>query len=169
MEAQQRTSDSRGLMVVGVILLVIGIAALVSQYAPDYSQYVPIAIGLVLLAIFAGTRSYAALIFGAIFTGLGSGILLAQTLATTGEVEGGLIVLGLGLGFVGIWVVSTVAALKEHHWWPLIPGGILSLVGLGLLLNAFDEPLVGPIVLVGFGLVLIAVAYLRMRTSHPAG
>jgi hypothetical protein len=156
-------------MVVGVVLLVVGVSALASQIAPQIDRYLPLAIGLVLLAIFAATRAYVALIFGGILTGLGTGLVLDEMLAVTGEVEGGMVVLGLGLGFVSIWIISTIGALKEHHWWPLIPGSILSLVGLGLLVNAFEEPLVGPIVMVGVGLVLIAIAYVRTRTVHPAG
>jgi hypothetical protein len=167
-EVESRPNDARGLMIVGVVMLVIGFAALIAQITPEFARYAPLAIGLVLLAIFAGTRAYVALVLGAIFTGIGSGLVAADLLAVTGEVEGGLIVLGLGLGFYSVWAVSSFLAMRENHWWPAIPGSILTLVGLGLLVNAFDEPLVGPTILVGVGLVLIALAYVRRRTEHPA-
>lgn len=166
MEAQRKPDDGRALLVVGVVLLVIGVAALISQFQPDLGQYFPLALGLVLLAIFAATRSYVALVFGGIFTGIGGGLLVSQLLTATGDIEGGLIVLGLGLGFFGIAATSAMLEMKERHWWPLVPGSILSLVGLGLLVNAFEEPLVGPIVLVGVGLLLIAVAYVQTRRTH---
>jgi hypothetical protein len=155
-------------MVVGVVLLVIGITSLIAQFTPELARYAPLALGFVLLAIFAATRSYIALVFGAIFSGVGGGLVAADLLAVTGEVEGGLVVLGLGLGFLGILVIGSIANLKENHWWPAIPGSILSLVGLGLLVNAFEEPLLGPIVLVGVGFVLIGLAYLRSRSPHAA-
>jgi hypothetical protein len=154
-------------MIVGAVLLVVGFAALIAQVTPEFARYVPLAIGLVLLAIFAGTRAYAVLVLGSIFTGMGGGLVAAELLAVTGELEGGLITLGLGLGFYSIWAVSSFLGLKENHWWPAIPGTILSLVGVGLLVNAFEEPLVGPTILVGVGVVLIALAYVRMRVSHP--
>lgn len=166
MEAQRKPDDGRGLLVVGVVLLMIGVVALISQFMPDLGQYFPLALGLVLLAIFAATRSYVALVFAGIFTGLGGGLLVAQLLTASGEIEGGLVVLGLGLGFFGIAVTSTLLNLQDSHWWPLIPGSILSLVGLGLLVSLFEQPLVGPIVLVGVGLLLIAVAYLQTRGTH---
>jgi hypothetical protein len=164
--AQRKPDDGRALLVVGVVLLTIGVAALIAQFAPDLGRYFPLALGLVLLAVFAATRSYVALVFGGIFSGIGGGLLAADLLAATGEAEGGLVVLGLGLGFFGIAATSAVLDLKESHWWPLVPGSILSLVGLGLLASVFEQPLVGPIVLVGVGLLLIAVAYFRTRRSH---
>jgi hypothetical protein len=165
-EAQRKPDDGRALLVVGVVLLTIGIAALVAQFTPNLGQYFPLALGFVLLAIFAATRAYVALVFGGIFSGIGGGLVAAELLSATGEAEGGLVVLGLGLGFFGIAVTSALLDLKESHWWPLVPGSILSLIGLGLLVSVFDQPLVGPIVLVGVGLLLIAVAYFQTRRPH---
>ena len=38
--------------------------------------------------------------------------------------------LSIAGGFLGIWVLGSIYRLPQNHWWPLIPGGILTLVGL---------------------------------------
>jgi predicted benzoate:H+ symporter BenE len=38
--------------------------------------------------------------------------------------------LALAGGFLGIWVLGSLYRLPQSHWWPLIPGGILTLIGL---------------------------------------
>jgi hypothetical protein len=74
-------------MIVGAVLLVVGFAALIAQVTPEFARYVPLAIGLVLLAIFAGTRAYAVLVLGSIFTGMGGGLVAAELLAVTDDPE----------------------------------------------------------------------------------
>jgi hypothetical protein len=73
---------------------------------------------------------------GGILTGLGSGILLSQYAfgSTTGDVQGGIIVLGLGVGFLLIMPLISIIS-PERHWWALIPGGILSVTGIALLVG----------------------------------
>jgi hypothetical protein len=158
------TSQSRAALVVGFVLVLIGGGALVSELRPDFDRYVPLVIGLGLLAVFLVTRAYIALIFGAILTGVGAGLLVADLLPGT-EDDGPGAVLGLASGFIGIWVVSWLTGLKEHHFWPLIPGGILLLVGIGLTLDLFENDLsrwVVPAIIVGIGVLVMVVGYLRM-------
>ena len=38
--------------------------------------------------------------------------------------------LSIAGGFLGIWVLGSIYRLRQNHWWPLIPGGILTLIGL---------------------------------------
>ncbi|HVH32283.1 MAG TPA: hypothetical protein VNA31_11580, partial [bacterium] len=40
------------------------------------------------------------------------------------------VLLGLGLGFCSIYVLDAVNRRTTRGWWPLIPGGVLTLVGL---------------------------------------
>jgi hypothetical protein len=158
------TSQSRTALVVGFVLVLIGGGALVSELLPDFDRYVPLAIGLGLLAVFLVTRAYIALVFGAILTGIGAGLLVADLLPGT-EDDGPGAVLGLASGFIGIWVVSWLTRVKEHHFWPLIPGGILLLVGIGLTLDLFENDLsrwVVPAIIVGIGVLVMVVGYLRM-------
>jgi len=42
--------------------------------------------------------------------------------------SGGWILLGLGAGFIGIWLLALLLKLSSH-WWPLVPGFVLLAVG----------------------------------------
>ena len=55
-------------------------------------------------------------------------------------------VLTLGLGFCLIWV------LERKHWWALIPGGILVMVGLS---NFWGIMQFWPIALIALGVYLL--------------
>lgn len=162
------TSQSRSALIIGFVLVLIGGGALVSELLPDFDRYVPLAIGLGLLAIFLVTRAYIALIFGAILTGVGAGLLVADLLPGTKD-DGPGAVLGLAAGFIGIWVVSWLTKVKEHHFWPLIPGGILALVGLGLVLDLFEQDAsrwIVPAIVVGIGVLVMVAGYLRMSREQ---
>lgn len=159
------TSQSRAALVVGFVLVLIGGGALVSELLPEFDRYVPVVIGLGLLAVFFVTRAYIALIFGAILTGVGAGLIVSDLFFPRSDADGPGATLGLGFGFVGIWVVSLLMRLKEHHFWPLIPGGILLLVGTGLVLDLFEGDLsrwVIPSIIVVFGVLVMLFGYLRM-------
>jgi hypothetical protein len=121
------------------------------------------------LGAFAYTRLYGYLVPGAIMTGLGLGIVASEMVAwTTDEGQGGAVVLGLGLGFVGIWAVGTFVHLAQHHWWPLIPGGILAAVGTALLVGGGAVELLDywGIALVVIGVIVIIRAWMgRTRTG----
>ena len=50
--------------------------------------------------------------------------------------EGGLIVLGVGLGFVAIWLIDLLVTRgRPGGWWPLIPGVICVLVGVSIIME----------------------------------
>jgi hypothetical protein len=137
MQATGNVSNSRGAIIAGVVLMVIGGAALISQLFPDYDRYIPLVVGLSLAAVFVFTRNYIALVFAGILTGVGIGLLVATAIPSS-EADGAGAVLGLGLGFMSIWVVGRLMQLPHHHFWPLIPGTILSIVGVGLAVDAFS-------------------------------
>jgi hypothetical protein len=166
--AGDKDRSARTTLVWGVLLVVVGGGALVSQFLPAYERYVPLVVGLGLLAIFAVTRSYLALVGACVLTGLGAG-LVAADLFPRGDADGPGVTLGLGLGFISVWLISGLFRLKEHHFWPLIPGGILTMVGVGLMLDLFANNLSDyliPAVVVALGIVLIVVGYLRTTRSE---
>jgi hypothetical protein len=140
MQATNNVPSSRGAIIAGVVLMIVGGAALISQLLPDYDRYVPLVVGLSLAAVFAVTRNYLALVFAGIMTGLGTGLVVAQTYPSS-QADGAGAVLGLGLGFISVWVVSRLLKMREHHFWPLIPGFILVAVGTGLAADAFASNL----------------------------
>jgi hypothetical protein len=129
----------RDRIVFGTILLGLGFLGLALQLLEpraDLGGLIVLGIGVGLLGAFAYTRQYGYLVPGGIMTGIGSGILVSQSVSfTSDEGTGGVIVLGLGLGFVAIWVIGALVQVSQHHWWPLVPGTILAIVGGALLIG----------------------------------
>ena len=95
---------------------------------------------------------YQAIVFlpllGCILAGLGLGELIGWSS------------LGLGLGFIAIFVIDLLVRGKSH-WWPLIPGVIITLDALGDRANVVIAPLRGlvanwwPLLLIAIGLLLL--------------
>jgi hypothetical protein len=168
---QAQPNRSREALIGGFVLVIIGGSALASQLWPDLDRYIPLLIGIGLLGVFFITRAYLALVFGAITAGLGIGLLVSN-MYPAADADGPGAVLGLGLGFVSIWIISGLMNLKEHHFWPLIPGGILVAVGVGLTLDLFEGDVskyVVPALVMAFGLLIMIIGYLRMGRTHAGG
>jgi hypothetical protein len=160
---------ARSALIWGFILVAVGAIALVGQFWPDVERFIPLAIGLVLLVVFAVSRSYPALVGAGVMTGLGVGILVAELLLPNTDVAGASVTLGLGLGFISVWLISGLMRLKEHHFWPLIPGTILALVGVGLTVDLFSQDwseYVVPAIVIVLGLAIMAVGYVRLNQGH---
>jgi hypothetical protein len=136
----------------GILLVALGIALFVLFQVGVGPEAIPLLIGAGFLVAYAVTRSYGFLIPGGILTGLGTGIVVA---AAGGS--GGAPVLGLGIGFLTIAVIDRlVRGATPGFWWPLIPGGILTAVGLTATPGTRElMPLVGPAALVVAGLLLL--------------
>ncbi len=109
----------------GVILIVIGATLFGIQWLHLDADVIVLVIGLIFVAAYATTRRYGLLIAAGILTGLGAGILL-QDFAVTREP----VVLGLGVGFLAIYLVDLAArrSPQRARWWPLIPGAILTII-----------------------------------------
>jgi hypothetical protein len=150
-------SDPGGL-VAGLVIAGIGLFFLAGQLEPDIGRFVTMFIGLALLAVFVVTRQYGFLVPGSILTGIGIGIVLDG--AASGQAEAGVMMLALAGGFLGIWVIGSIYRLSENHWWPLIPGGILTLIGM---VQVTQTDVAGalrlwPVVLIVLGAFLLAKA-----------
>lgn len=161
---ERRRSDGR--WIGGIILILIGLGLLANQFVPDIGRYAPLVVGLGLLIIFLLTRNAGALIGGSIVTGIGVGLLMDEQFP---PVEGtSWIPLCLGLGFLGIWVFGGLLRMPEARFWPLIPGGILTFVGIAALGGLSSEigQYVWPVVLILIGVVSIAGS-LRRRPAEP--
>jgi hypothetical protein len=124
-----------------------------------------VVLGVFLLVVFqtgVGGEAVPLLVPGGILTGLGAGIVVAA-----GGGPDASVVLGLGLGFVAVYVISLATRDRLAHWWPLIPGGILALVGISAMpategLAAY----VAPIALILAGAALLAGVGGR-RSARP--
>jgi hypothetical protein len=150
-------------IVLGIVLITIGIGAFALNAYPESGSFIVAIIGLGLIGVFMATRAYAALVPGAIMAGLGLGIAL--TANSTIDDSGALIVGGLGLGFIAIWVLTGLFHVEEHHFWPLIPGGILLAVGamLGVGGLAIDLLAWWPVLLIAVGVVVLGRELLVRR------
>jgi len=147
--------------VAGLVIAGIGLFFLAGQLEPDIGRFATVFIGLALLAVFVVTREYGFLVPGSILTGIGIGIVLDS--AASGEVESGVMMLALAGGFLGIWVIGSIYRLPQNHWWPLIPGGILTLIGMVQITrtDAAETLRLWPIVLIILGAFLLAKAIAR--------
>lgn len=89
------------------------------------------AIGAVFLAWGFYTHRFGLTIPGCILVGLGVGLLVQRVFNPGGSAAGGVLLLGLGAGFLG---TILIAPFFEHTmvWWPAIPAAILAVIG-GLL------------------------------------
>ncbi len=123
------------------------------------------AIGALLVAGYLYGRNYGLLIPGCILLGVGSGRVLDARFSGIDNPY-----FGLGLGFLAIYFVA-LAYERRSHWWPLIPGTVLLLVGLSL-----EDELVRyifsqgwPLILVLVGLVILIGGLAGSRRTKPDG
>jgi hypothetical protein len=153
-------------MVGGIVLVAIGLFLLAAQVVPDIGRLIPLILGIILLAMFAARREYGLLIAGCIVGGVGIGVVL-QGMAS-GTEAGGIVLVSLGLGFVAIYAISLLLGLPEAHWWPLVPGGIMTFIGAVLLSGRVVDDVFRwwPLVLVALG-VLVMVRAVVSRRSVP--
>jgi hypothetical protein len=147
--------------VAGVVIAALGLFFLAAQLEPDIGRFVALFIGLALLAVFVVRRDYGFLVPGSILTGIGIGLALEPALA--GQAQGSVMMLSLAGGFLGIWVIGSLYRIPQNHWWPLIPGGILTLVGLVQLSRTdADHALrLWPVILLLVGALVLARALTR--------
>jgi hypothetical protein len=161
----------RDQFVFAIVLIAVGIVGLATQvWKPtgDIGGWIVLLIGLGLLGGFIYSREVGYLIPGGIMSGLGAGIIVSQGITfASGQGEGGAVVLGLGLGFLSIWAIGAAVKLAQHHWWPLIPGGILTVVGGALLIGgtAIDMLDYWGVAVVAIGLFILWRAWTQGRTA----
>ena len=158
------SSERRNAVVGGVVLVAIGLLVLVAQNVKTESLgllFLPALGGIFLIAGIIG-RQIGFLIPGGILIGIGVGAILEQNAmaAGNGTVQGGAFLLGFAGGWFLITVLSKIFT-SHTQWWPLIPGGIMALIGGGLLLGGAALNVLEfagrwwPLILVAVGLVII--------------
>lgn len=115
-------------LTLGIALLAVGGVLLATHFfAIDTAPAWLFGIGLGLTLIAILRRAYGALVGGMVLLGLGSGFVLGDY-GTFGLRVGTWILLGLGAGFIGIYVLGVILKMNRH-WWPLIPGFVLLATG----------------------------------------
>ena len=145
----------RGRLIPGLILILLGVAFLLREYLGVGPEFILVLAGLVFLVPYLLTRLYGLLIPGMILIGLGAGMLYERV-----SHVGWAVPLGLGIGFIAIFVADWIVT-RAVRWWPLIPGAALMIPAI---VDAF--PSVGfwlekgwPVILILIGLLLIGLNF----------
>jgi hypothetical protein len=60
-----------------------------------------------------------------------------------------------------------VFALNPKAWWPLIPGGIMAVIGLAFLVAEAAVEYIGPVALVVVGIWILARQFMRKEPAEP--
>jgi hypothetical protein len=153
----------------GVVLIALGALFFVVQVTGVGQEAVVAVIGGAFLVAYAITRQYGFLVPGGIMTGLGVGIVL-QNQATAQE--GGVVVIGLGAGFLSIYLIDLLVRQGSALWWPIIPGGILTAIGVLIeadqieILNQLDWA--WPLVLIAIGVIVVFMQIRRREEPSDA-
>jgi hypothetical protein len=133
----------------------------------DYVLYLPAGLGVIFLICGVLTRKFGLIIPGCILASVGPGIFFAWGVA--GEPNGlsqtGIMLVTFALGWGLITLFSRVTT-DGFVWWPLIPGGILAMVGWGLYIGGNPNNALSFIGNTGsVGLVIFGVYLLLWRND----
>ncbi len=145
----------------GVMLVLMGLVVLAGQFFDGMAAWVVPALAFLFIVWGLWMQAAGLLIPGGILGGIALGIwLVEQPFAQNDELlQGAAFMLAFSAG----WVLITLLAglIGERVLWPLIPGGIMALIGTGILLGgpaltALEwTGKLWPIVLVAIGLRLL--------------
>lgn len=117
---------TRSRLITGVMLILFGLALFGLQYIGDLGDsIILLGAGLLFVAGYLYSRTYLLLVLGCIVVGLGIGSLGERSVWIWSEYSK----IGLGIGFILIYLIDLLYR-RRSHWWPLIPGVVLILLGL---------------------------------------
>lgn len=122
--------ERQGGLIAGIILIIIGIAVLLINFKLVEPGFMLVALGASFLVAFVFMRLIGFLIPGMILFWLGIAVTLNQSNILNPRLDGPVILTALGLAFMSIFIFMG----RRRHWWPLIPGGILLVLGVASLL-----------------------------------
>lgn len=172
-------SNRRKEIVGGILLIGAGIFVLLATmgYVPNLGLFFLPAMGTGFLLWGILSREEGLIIPGGILSGIGWGVYLMNgpfdSIENNME-QGGIFLLSFACGF-GLITLFTALFTDETHWWALIPGGIIGVVGVavltqGALLTAVST--VGkywPVVLIGLGIYILfkAIRQNEVKEKSP--
>lgn len=118
----------------GLILIVVGLGLyLLERFQGIGQEVVLLVIGGVFLIAYFIQKKYGLLIPACILLGLGVGSTIRGTFLDYGNTT----LIGLGLGFIAVFVIARLHEGKSQ-WWPVIPGGVMLLVAFPETERLFD-------------------------------
>lgn len=159
-----KSNEGRERVILAVMLIAIGLLVFLSQIIDLPQIQLLILPGLALIFLLWGLliREIGLLIPGGILAGIALGVYLI-TGPYAGQIEenqGGIFLLAFSAGWALISLLSLVSK-QGFQWWPLIPGGIIGLVGLAVMRGGAAMQLleilgyVWPLALVAVGVYIL--------------
>jgi len=133
----------------------------------DFELYVITTTGILLLGSGVYYRLFGLVIPGCLLSAIGPGIYLAWSGPITGKglTETGEMLVVFAVGWILITLFSRII-WEKFVWWPLIPGGMMAMVGWGLYIGGSPSNALTFIGNTGsVGLIIIGVYLLLMRKS----
>ncbi len=143
----------------GVVLVLLGLGFyLVQRLDAIGNEVIMLIIGSAFLVAYFYQKAYGLLIPAGILLGLGlGGMMQGRSLSWADDGTQ----FGLGLGFISIYLIAKIYQ-RESHWWPLIPGSILILIGLAQSRRIFAYLRHNwSLVLVAVGILILIGAFRR--------
>ncbi len=159
-DQRQDQRHDRGRRVMGgAILVIAGLGLLALQTLEDSTgATVLMFIASIFIAGYFVQRNYGLLVAGSVVFGVGLGLIGEALLDVSGDV----VPMGIGIGFLFIYGIDRIT--RGHtHFWPLIPGGILVVIGLSSIGGSFADAaaFIWPALLIVAGVVLLVGANRR--------
>ncbi len=133
----------------------------------DFILYIGIGIGICFLLAGLIWKLIGFIIPGSLLVGLAPGLYFAweNTSLNNPLEQTGIMLVGFAFGW-GLITVTSRTLTRKFVWWPLIPGGILAVVGWGLYIAGNPESAIGFIGNTGsVGLIIFGIYILLMRRS----
>jgi hypothetical protein len=157
--------NQRSKVVPGLVLVLLGIAFLLRDYFSIGPEFLLIVAGVIFFVAYIFSRMYGVLIPGMLLLGLGAGLVYQRSFNS-----GSAVPLGLGVGFIAIYIIDLLVSRTFHRWWPVIPGGALMIPGI---IDTFPIARVWvekgwPVILIVVGLFLLILNFVPKSVSKPS-
>ena len=158
------TKPDRQKFTAGVVLVLFGLGFyLVQRLETIGSEVIMLIIGAAFLVAYFYQKAYGLLIPACVLLGLGAGNILQDRYWWANDG----IQLGLGVGFLAIYVIARLYE-RQSHWWPLIPGAVLVIVGVPKTARIFRFLYENwPLILVAIGIIVLIAAFRRTSAPDP--
>ncbi|MDX9849143.1 MAG: hypothetical protein RBT01_01425 [Anaerolineaceae bacterium] len=133
----------------------------------DFLLYIGTGVGVSLLLAGIYWKLIGLIIPGALLVGVAPGLYFAWENTNTANPleQTGIMLVAFAFGW-GLITVTSRTLTRKIVWWPLIPGGILAVVGWGLFIAGNPESAIGFIGNTGsVGLIIFGIYILLMRRS----
>lgn len=135
MTTSNRATFSRPLKrrIAGAVLVVVALAALLDRYTEvNFGLIAPLALGVGFLVWSLIAREWGLLIPGGVLVGIGAGMVMQRVVNAGAAWDQALFFWCFAAGWGLIWALSR-AFFRRNVMWPLIPGGIMLVLGFGQL------------------------------------